>query len=100
MARDGPSEKLGSEHASGMFRQGLRELRSAMYTESNVAQQSEYGVFGTKTPGEVAADRSGDGRDLEDETPQGSDSILGERMRQAEGRDGHGRDDKELEPER
>lgn len=49
--------KWGSEHASAMFRQGLRELRGALYPESNVAQQPEYGLYGTVTPGEVAASR-------------------------------------------
>ena len=59
--------KLGSEHLAAMGRQGLRELRAAMYPDSNVAQQAEYGMYGTMTPGEVAEARRGDGRDLEDE---------------------------------
>ncbi len=42
--------KIGSEHAGAMWRQGLRELRGAMYPESNVAQQAEYGIYGTSTP--------------------------------------------------
>ena len=99
-ARQEPPQKWGSEHASAMFRQGLRELRGAMYPESNVAQPTEMGVAGTKTPGEVASDRNSDARDLEDETSKGRNSVLGDRMRQAEGRDGHGQDHKELEPER
>lgn len=49
--------KIGSGHASAMFRQGLRELRGAFYPESNVAQATEYGIYGTKTPGEVADGR-------------------------------------------
>ncbi len=93
-------QKWGSEHASGMGCQGLRELRAALYPESNVAQQSEYGVFGTKTPGEVAEARRSDDRDLEDESSKGRDSILSERMRQGEDRGVHGRDEKQLEPER
>ena len=67
---------------------------------SNVAQQAEYGVFGMKTPGEVAESRRGEEIDLEDEIAKGRNSILDDRMRQAEGRDGHGRNDKGLEPER
>ncbi len=70
-----------------MARQGLRELRAAFYPDSNVAQQPEYGVYGTKTPGEVAEDRRGDGRDLEDEATKGRDSVLADRMRQAESRE-------------
>ncbi len=64
--------KIGSEHVKAMGRQGLRELRAAMYPDSNVAQQAEYGIYGTMTPGEVAEARRGDGRDLEDEKPVAS----------------------------
>lgn len=52
--------KIGAGHASAMFRLGLRELRAVFFPESNVAQQSEYGVFGTRTPGEIAAARRDD----------------------------------------
>lgn len=56
MAKDQP--KIGAGHASAMFRQGLRELRNALYPESNVASPvTEYGVYGTKTPGEIAEAR-------------------------------------------
>lgn len=69
--------KLGAEHASAMFRQGLAELRAALYPESNVAQPTVYGMAGTKTPGEVMEDRKGENRDP-DEKP----SILSERLEQ------------------
>ncbi len=99
-ADDKTPQKWGSEHAGAMFRQGIRELRAAVYPESNIAQQAEYGVYGTKTPGEVAEDRRGDGRDLEDETSKDSGSILGDRLREAESRDHQGRDDKGLDLDR
>jgi hypothetical protein len=83
-----------------MARQGLRELRAAFYPESNVAQPAEYGSFGTKTPGEVAEDRRGESLEHDDEKPKEGRSILGNRMREAEGRDGRGHDDKSPEPER
>lgn len=89
--------KVGEEHLSAWMRQGLRELRGALYTESNVAQPPEYGLAGTKTPGEVAEDRRGDARDLEDEQPR-EQSVLAERLRQAESRSG--REDRGLELER
>ena len=92
--QENPREKWGAEHASAMARQGLRELRAAFYPDSNVAQQPEYGVYGTKTPGEIAEDRRGDGRDLEDEATKGRDSVLADRMRQAESRD-RGDEDKD-----
>ena len=92
-----PRQKIGAGHASAMARQGLRELRAAFYPESNVAQQPEYGVYGTKTPGEVAEDRRGDPRDLEDESAKARDSVLADRLRQADSRadradDARGRD--------
>lgn len=49
--------KIGAGHASAMFRQGLRELRAAFFPDSNIAQPTEHGIFGTKTPGEVADSR-------------------------------------------
>ncbi|MGH7243430.1 MAG: hypothetical protein ACREJD_08450 [Phycisphaerales bacterium] len=48
---------IGSGHASAMFRQGLAELRGALYPDSNVAQPTLYGIVGTRTPGEVAESR-------------------------------------------
>ena len=99
-ADDKTPQKWGSEHAPAMFRQGLRELRGAFYPESNVAQQPEHGLWGMKTPGEVAEDRRGDGRDLEDEASKDGHSILGDRMREAESRDTRGHEDKGMEMER
>jgi hypothetical protein len=60
--------KIGEGHASAWMRQGLRELRGAFYPESNIATNTEYGIFGTRTPGEIAADRKDDpSPTLEDE---------------------------------
>jgi hypothetical protein len=67
MSRDSP--KIGAGHAEGMFRQGLRELRGALYPESNIAQQTDYGIVGNSTPGEVAQSRSGE-PDKDDEGRQ------------------------------
>jgi hypothetical protein len=67
MARDAPRRKIGAGHAAGMARQGLRELRQALYPESNVAQQTDYGIWGVATPGEVAESRRSDVRDKDDE---------------------------------
>ena len=76
--------KIGEGHLSALGRQGIRELRAAMYPESNVAQPAEYGIYGTKTPGEVAEARRPDERDLEEEG-QGR-SIVDERLEQAKDR--------------
>lgn len=89
--------KIGAGHAAAMFRLGLRELRAVFYPESDIAQPSEYGVFGTRTPGEVAADRRHDAtvQRLEQEPPIRSPSAIasdarGDRGHGAEPRHGHG----------
>ncbi|MCE9592332.1 MAG: hypothetical protein K8S99_17645 [Planctomycetes bacterium] len=90
-----PNPKIGAGHVSAMFRQGLRELRSALYPESNVAQTvPEYGLYGTKTPGEVAEDRRSEIPALEEERG----SILADRMKQVEAsREGRDAPAKEME---
>lgn len=94
MADKQPQPKIGAGHAQAMFRQGLTELRAALYPESNVAQPSVYGIAGTRTPGEVMQEKQGELRDP-DEKP----SILGERLKQAE-RDAAVREPEPREPER
>ncbi len=75
--KDKATPKIGTGHAEAMFRQGLAELRGAFYSESNVAQPAQYGLYGTRTPGEIAEARRADGdRNLEEE----SKSVLGERL--------------------
>ena len=93
MPRDEPDPKIGAGHASAMFRQGLRELRGAMYPESNVAQMPEYGLYGTRTPGEIAESRRSESLELEEEQ---RGSVLDERLQQVEAsRDVHEREDKD-----
>lgn len=94
MASNEGLPKLGVGHASAMFRQGLAELRAAIYPESNVAQPTVYGMAGTKTPGEVMQDKQGELRDP-DEKP----SILDERLNQVEKAD-VGREPQSPEQER
>jgi len=91
--------KIGEGHADAMRRLGLRELRGAMYPNSNVAQQPEYGLYGTLTPGEVAESRRGDDRDLDEESPR-SNSILANSMQQAKDRSGHDLESKDRDLER
>lgn len=74
--------KIGSGHASAMFRQGLSELRAALYTDSNLAQPTEYGIAGTLTPGEVADSRRNFDQNFEQEPV--NESVLESRMRQIE----------------
>jgi hypothetical protein len=95
-ARDTPQPKIGAGHAAAMLRQGIAELRGAFYNDySNVAQPPQYGLYGTRTPGEVADAREPKERNA-DEEPK---SILGDSLRQAEALDEERKKTKELEKE-
>lgn len=95
--REAGEPKIGAGHASAMFRQGLKEIRGALYAHSNVAQPTEYGMFGTATPGEVDRAIQQSARDPESEKDDGRDSALAERMRAAESRGGREDGAKELD---
>ncbi len=92
-ARDPPRPKIGAGSFSAWLRTGLREIRAALYPESNIAQQPDLGIWGQKTPGEVAEARRSDGRDMDEERT----SILDKQLEKVEAlRDaGRGRDDRE-----
>ena len=60
MARDDAKPKLGAGHAEAMARQGLAELRAAFYAGSNIAQPTEYGIWGRPTPQEVVESKEED----------------------------------------
>lgn len=95
MAKDEQDKpKVGAGSLGAWMRQGLRELRAALYPESNVAQQTEYGMYGTKTPGEIAADRRSDVRDLSD-GPSLEDRI----QQMGPSRDDPERDNRDLDKE-
>lgn len=97
MKRNEDSEhKIGDGHAEAMFRLGLRELRGSLYPESNVAQQGEYGLYGTRTPGEVAESRRSEGLDIEEE----KGSIVADRVKQAEASPSPQHETKDMEQER
>ena len=95
MSSEKETPKIGAGHAAAMYRQGLAELRAALYPESNVAQPAQYGLYGTRTPGEVAEARRSEGLER-DEEARGAPAEL-DRRQEAEG----GRDNREPpEPER
>ncbi len=52
--------KIGAGHADAMWRQGLAELRAALYPESNIAQPPQGGQYGTKTQREVYDSKQSD----------------------------------------
>lgn len=87
-----PRPKFGAGHVGAMARQGLKELRAALYPESNVAQGQEYGLYGTLTPGEVADTRKQEERDANEEPLSGLAKRLAEAMARVE----PSRDDRDL----
>lgn len=88
--------KIGAGHLSAFMRQGLRELRNALYPSSNVAQQyPELGLYGTRTPGEVQNERKAETRDIEEE----HGSALARHMEKARERQAPERDDRDIERE-
>ena len=90
------SPKIGEGHLAAMARLGGLEVRGALYTESNVAQPAEYGIFGTATPGEVA-----EARRSPDMSDKGSPSILNDTMNRAADRSSdRSARDREVEMER
>lgn len=87
--------KIGAGSFGAWIRTGWREIRAALYPDSNVAQQPDAGIWGNRTPGEVMMARQGDSRDP-DERP----SILGKKLQEAEkARDGREPESPELERE-
>jgi len=54
--------KIGTGHASAMARLGLRELRNAVAPARDSIADTEMGLYGTRTPGEVADLRHGEAR--------------------------------------
>ena len=103
-ARDGPKKaKIGAGHLAGMGRQGLRELRAALYPDSNIAKESDWGIYGNATPGEVAQDRRPDDHELDLQNwERDGGSILKEREQKAKtSRDDQdrGKDDKDMDKE-
>lgn len=96
MADKQPQPKIGAGSLSAWIRTGWREIRAALYPESNVAQQPDVGMWGNRTPGEVMQERSGETRDP-DERP----AILDKYFKQPEAdRESNVREPEPREPER
>jgi hypothetical protein len=57
---EGDRKKLGGMTPGAMTRLGLAELREAVSLDSGNEGSTPYGMYGTLTPGEVAAERRDD----------------------------------------
>src|ERR1700722_19874758 len=91
--------KVGEGHLEAMGRLGLKELRNAANPSRESAADSEIGLYGTQTQGEIAEARGGPGHGPEQES---SDKTLSlndlredaeKRAKDDQGKDGHGKDD-------
>ena len=67
--------KIGEGHLGAMFRLGLKELRNAMNPSRESVADSEIGLYGTLTQGEIADARGGPGQGPEQESREGTMSL-------------------------
>lgn len=100
MSHNHHEPKFGAGHASAMWRQGLAELRQALYTDSNIAQPPQYGIYGTKTPGEVMRERSGSDAPPEFSEPGEAPRSIFDGRLEEQGPSGEDRDHEPPAPER
>lgn len=69
-----PARKIGAGHAEAMGRLGWKELRNALSWEARSVADTEIGLLGSATQGEISQGRSGEtGLDAEEEKT----SVLG-----------------------
>ncbi len=72
--------KIGAGHAAAMLRLGLKELRNAINPSRESVADTEIGLYGTQTQGEIAQARSGPGDGPEQESadkPLSLDDLRG-----------------------
>jgi hypothetical protein len=62
--------KIGSGHLQAMARLGLKELRNAATPSRESVADTEMGLYGTQTQGEIAQARKGPGDGPEQETSE------------------------------
>jgi hypothetical protein len=68
--------KIGSGHAQAMARLGLRELRNALNPSRESVADSEIGLYGSQTQGEIAQARGSFGHGPEQEGDQKQSGTL------------------------
>ena len=67
--------KIGEGHAAAMLRLGLKELRNAFNPSPQSVADTEIGLFGTLTQGEIAEARGGPGQGPEQEAVDSTLSL-------------------------
>jgi hypothetical protein len=68
-------QKFGEGHVAAMARLGLKELRNAFTPSRESVADSEMGLYGTQTQGEIAEARGGPGQGPEQESPDKTLSL-------------------------
>jgi len=69
------ARKWGEGHLAAMLRLGLKELRNALNPARESVADTEIGLYGTATQGEIAEARGGPGQGTEQESPGGTMSM-------------------------
>ena len=77
--------RRGKEVLGAYFRQGLHELGSVFYGPGTAAQHAEYGMIGTRTPGQVAEGLRGE-RDPESSRSESGPSLVDQHVEHAKER--------------
>ena len=67
--------KIGDGHAAAMLRLGLKELRNAFNPSPQSVADTEIGLYGTQTQGEIAEARGGAGQGPEQESANSTLSL-------------------------
>jgi hypothetical protein len=83
------ARKIGEGHAGAMLRLGLKELRNAANPSRESVADTEIGLYGTLTQGEIAQARGGPGGGPEQESKLSLDDLrahANERAKEAERR--------------
>ena len=89
------AKKIGAGHLAAMGRLGLKELRNALNPSRESVAESEVGLYGSLTQGEIAEARSGPGQGPEQESHDQATSLreLREEVQRRRDDDDRGRRD-------
>jgi hypothetical protein len=87
-----PMAKIGDGHVAAMGRLGLKELRNALNPSKDSIADTEIGLAGTATQGEIANARSGAGEGAEQESMSLSDLRSAAQQDQAKEQNNLGKD--------
>jgi len=84
--------KIGEGHAEAMLRLGFKELRNAFNPAKESVADSELGLYGTQTQGEIASARKGPGESPEQESMDDLRSAAKEKAKRNENENDRGKD--------